>query len=478
MGIIRASRARSNERVTVQPCDCTANSRRQRLSRLCLEESGVALPVAIAVIMVVSGLASVAARAAIVSNNQTDRDLQAKRATQAAYAGLQALRYQVNLLQPPSTHCVLKHVSTGALSVAATQADGWCEPQTEDLGDTVSYTARISSGTNITVNGQLLSTRRIVSIGSAGGVQRRVALSVNAATGAPVFPPGYAITSLNSVDFGNSARVVGGLASNGNVTLRNSVEICGPITPGPGKTLTLNNSASVCGFSTAPAEQDFQLQPVDLEGSTAVNDDGRISAAVSGTGSPADACTSCDKIEWDPASRVLKLRNNSTLTLSGNLYNFCQLELHNSAQLIVAPRAPDSPLKIYIDTPESCGTGLGSAVFRNNSGMVNLNTDPTTLQLRVAGSPTAASGVSFENSFDSTMIMAVYAPNSTITMQNNLSLIGALAGKQVHMQNNTQLTYHERIADIATGSSIRVYQSEAYVECTVTPTGSAVDAGC
>jgi type II secretory pathway pseudopilin PulG len=463
--------------MTVQACDCAA-TRRRRLCHFCLEESGVALPVALAVIMVVSGLATVAARAAIISNNQTERDLQVKRATQAAYAGFQALRYQINLLQPPSTHCVLKEISTGALSVAATQGDGWCDPQTEDLCDRAGYTARISSGTNITVNGQLLSTRRIVSIGSAGGVQRRVALSVNAATGAPVFPPGYAITSLNSVDFGNSARVVGGLASNGNVTLRNSVEICGPITPGPGKTLTLDNSASVCGFSTAPAEQDFQLQPVDLEGSTAVNDDGRISAAVSGTGSPADACTSCDKIEWDPASRVLKLRNNSTLTLSGNLYNFCQLELHNSAQLIVAPRAPDSPLKIYIDTPESCGTGLGSAVFRNNSGMVNLNTDPTTLQLRVAGSPTAASGVSFENSFDSTMIMAVYAPNSTITMQNNLSLIGALAGKQVHMQNNTQLTYHERIADIATGSSIRVYQSEAYVECTVTPTGSAVDAGC
>jgi hypothetical protein len=158
------------------------------------------------------------------------------------------------------------------------------------------------------------------------------------------------------------------------------------------------------------------------------------------------------------------------------VYSFCQLELHNSAQLIVAPR--DTPLKVYIDTPESCGTGLGSAVFRNNSGIVNLNTDPTTLQLRVAGSATAASSVSFENSFDSTMIMAVYAPNSTITMQNNLSLIGALAGKQVYLQNNTRLTYHERIADIATGSSIRVYQSQDYVECTVTPTGPAADAGC
>ena len=39
------------------------------------------------------------------------------------------------------------------------------------------------------------------------------------------------------------------------------------------------------------------------------------------------------------------------------------------------------------------------------------------------------------------------------------------------MQNNTQLTYHERIADITTGSSIRVYQAEDYVECTATPTG-------
>ena len=422
--------------------------------------------------MVVSGLASVAARAAIVSNNQTERDLHAKRATQAAYAGLQALRYQVNLLQPPSTHCVLKSATDGALSVAATQANGWCDPQTEDLGDGVSYTARISSGTNITVNAQLLSTRRIVSTGTAGGVQRRAALSVNAATGAPVFPPGYAVTSLNSVDFGNSVRVVGGLASNGNVTLRNSAEVCGPVTPGPGKTLTFHNSAGVCGgFSTTQAQQDFQLQPVDLEGSSTTNDDARITAAISGTGTPADACTSCDKIEWNPATRVLKLRNNATLTLSGSVYSFCELELHNSSQLIVSARDPNSPLKVYIDTPETCGTGLGSARFRNNSGIVNLNTDPTTLQFRVAGSPTAATSVSFENSFDSTMIMAVYAP-STVTMQNQVSLVGALAGKEVRMQNNTQLTYHERIADIATGSSIRVYQAEAYVECTTIVTGS------
>jgi hypothetical protein len=79
---------------------------------------------ALAVIMIVTGLAAVAARAAIVSNHQTARDMLVKRATQAAFAGLQALRYQVNLLQPPSSHCVLKSPVNGALSVAATQAEG------------------------------------------------------------------------------------------------------------------------------------------------------------------------------------------------------------------------------------------------------------------------------------------------------------------------------------------------------------------
>ena len=479
MGIFRSSTRHTHRHAPGQPCGCGRTSHRQNLCHFCLSESGVALPVALAVVMVVSALASVAARAAIVSNNQTDRDVRVKQATQAAYAGLQALRYQVNLLQPPSTHCVLKNATTGALTVAVTQSNGWCDPQTEDLGNGASYTAQISSGTNITSNSQLLSTRRIVSTGEARGVRRRVALSVNAATGAPIFPPGYAITSLNSVNFGNSVRIAGGLASNGNVTLRSTAEVCGPVTPGPGKALTLENSAGVCGgFSTTPAQQDFQLQPVDLEGSTATNDDARITAAVSGTGSPADSCTSCNQIEWDPASRVLKLRNDSTLTLSGNVYSFCQLELHNSAQLIVAALDPNSPLKAFIDTPESCGTGLGSAVFRNNSGIVNLNSDPTTFQLRVAGSDTAATSVSFENSFDSTMIMAVYAPNSTVTMQNNLSLIGALAGKQVHMQNSTQLTYHERIGDIASGSSLRVYQDQDYVECAVDTAGTLPDDGC
>ncbi len=439
----------------------------------------MALPVALGVLFVVGGLATVAAKASIGASHQSLRDISVKRAAQAAFAGAQALRYQTNLMQPGVTQCVAKDVATGALSAVPVQADGWCAPQNEDLGDGASYTARITSSTALTANGQLLAQRRIVSSGSVNGVKRRVVQTVNAATGAPLFAPGYAAISLSSIDIGNSVQINGGLGSNGNITLRNTAEVCGPATPGPGKVLSLFNSAGVCGgFSTVPAQQDFQLQPVDLGTSATVNDDARITAAIAATGSPADACTSCDKINWNPTTRSLELNNNSTLTLSGNVYSFCRFEMNNNTQLIISARDPSTPLKIYIDSPENCGAGMGSVRLRNNSGIVNLNTDPTTLQLHVAGSATATTSVSFENSFSSATIMAVYAPTSTISMSNHLDLIGAVAAKTVLMQNNTSLTYHERIGDVSTGSSMRVYNDEDYVECTMEPTGATHDSGC
>ena len=459
---------------------CAREPRGHRPCHFCLDESGIALPVALGVLLVVAGLATVGARASIVSTHQTFRDIGVKRATQAAYAGVQALRYQTNLLQPAASQCVAKSALDGALSLVAIQSDGWCDPQHEDLGDGASYAARVSSSTNITVNGQLLAQRRIVSTGTAGGSRRRIALTINAATGLPLFPAGYAAISLSAVDFGNTVRLSnGGVASNGNVTLRNSVNICGPVTPGPGRTLTLNNTASVCSnYATQPAIQDFQLQPVTIGDTATANDDTRITSAISGTGSPADSCTSCNKITWDPVTRSLIMNNDSTLTLSGNVYNFCRFEMNNNAQLFIAPRDPNSPLLVYIDSPEACGAGSGSVVLRNNSGIVNLNSNPTTLQLRVAGSSATATSVSFENSFDSTMIMAVYAPNSTIDMNNHIDLTGAVAGKAVKMSNNNSITYDGRVGEINAGSTLRVYRSQDYIECTTEPTGAAHDSGC
>ncbi len=87
-----------------------ANSMRLRNPlQLFRDERGVALPVALAVLFVTAGLATVAARSAIVADHQSLRDRNAKRAIQAATSGLQDAVYQTNMLQPAANQCVVKN---------------------------------------------------------------------------------------------------------------------------------------------------------------------------------------------------------------------------------------------------------------------------------------------------------------------------------------------------------------------------------
>jgi len=84
---------------------------------------------------------------------------------------------------------------------------------------------------------------------------------------------------------------------------------------------------------------------------------------------------------------VLRLSGSSTLTLTGNVYSLCHLKLENNAQLIIGARDPTVPLKIYIDAPENCpGVVNGGSVWlEHDSTIVNVNSDPTTLQLYPIG---------------------------------------------------------------------------------------------
>jgi len=310
-------------------------------------------------------------------------------------------------------------------------------------------------------------------------VRRRLMLKANAATGEPIFANGYAAVSLDPVTLSNSAQVVGGIGSNGNVYLRNSAQVCGKVTPGPGKDVEVRNSAVICGGSdTTPATESFNLQPVDQGNAPTENDNFRI-------GSPPatdsqDPCTDCSGIEWDPATRILRLRNNSTLTLGGGLYSFCGIEIENTAQLKIAVRPLGTGIRLFIDSPENCGgAGTGSVTVRNSASILNLNADPTTFQLMVVGSPTIATQVAFEGiDFPQDLVMAVYAPYSTISIRGLAHLTGAIASKAIDLQNSARITYHERIADITTGSPLRLFKPEHYIECTATPTGAAPDSGC
>jgi hypothetical protein len=321
----------------------------------------------------------------------------------------------------------------------------------------------------------------VVSTGTAAGVRRRVLTRITAATGEPVFPGGYAGVSLTSLSVGNNVNVSGGLGTNGSILLKNFAAVCGDTTPGPGKTLTIQNNAHVCGgYSLAPAQTPFNLQPVDQGNAPTVNDNARIGSPPGVTSQ--DTCTSCGSIDWNPATRVLNLRNNATLTLGGNVYSLCRLDLDNSSQLKIAARASGTSVRIYIDSPEHCGggNGMGSVSVRNDAAIVNMNTDPTTLQLYVVGSADIATSVDFTNGVDlaTGMVMAIFAPYSTVTLSNNVSLTGAIAARSLVLENNASLIYSDRIADITTGSALRLYRSAEYRECGADQETSAIDSGC
>jgi type II secretory pathway pseudopilin PulG len=443
-------------------------------------ESGVAIPVTLAVLFVVAGLASVAAKAAIVSSNQSFRNSNVKRAVQAAASGLQVVIYQMNLMQPAGDQCVHKGAGD-ALENGPVQGDGWCAPQVEDLGDNAGYGVQVSSATSVTESGQQYARRTIVSTGTVNGVSRRGVVSVNAATGAPIFPADYAIVGRDSVEFKNNLDVQGGLGSNGDVTIKNNATICGPVTPGPGQHFNQGNNNTFCGYTPAPAMQPFAFQPVDLSTVSTTNDNFRLTYMKNGSGMPQDTCTSCDQIGWNETTRVLTLDGDATLTLSGDNYLFCRLELRNgNSRLQIAARS--TTLKVYMDVPENC-PGISGAGGADLSGrVINLNTNPATFALMVSGSSTIPTAIELADGAVTAIDapMAIYAPNSTVDFKNNLDFKGSMVVKAIKVKNNAAIAYDTRIGDISSGSSIRHYDygTGSYRECTNAPTGATADSGC
>ena len=441
------------------------------------DERGVALPVAMAVLFAVAGLATVAARAAIVSNNQSFRDNNAKRAVQAANAGLQAALYQLNLMQPSSTQCVHRNTSTGALTNGALQADNWCQGQTEDMGDGATYTVQVSAPTVLTTStGLSVDQRKVVSFGTVNGVRRRAIMSMNAGRGAPIFPPGYTIAVRDSVDMKNNSQISGGIGSNGTINMKNNANVCGNVTPGPGKTAQIGNNFTQCaGYNTTPAAEPFDLQPVDISKATP-NDNVRLTNMKAGSGTPQDTCSTCSKITWSSATKVLTI-DNATWNPTGNVYLFCRLELKGGGRIQIASRS--APLFIYIDSPENCGgtSGMGSVVL--DGTFTNLYSPAHAIAILVSGSSTKATNVDLPTN-DANSPIGIYAPNSTVVQKNGVSFTGAVVSKTLDIKNSASFTWHDSINGLVSGSSIRFYQTAtgSYKECTGAATGTTPDSGC
>ena len=108
---------------------------------------------------------------------------------------------------------------------------------------------------------------------------------------------------------------------------------------------------------------------------------------------------------------------------------------------------------------------MGSVVM--DGTFTNLYSPAHAIAIMVAGSPTKATSVDLPAN-NATSPIGIYAPNSTVTMQNNVNFTGAVVSKTLDVKNNANFTWHNSIIDLLSGSNIRFYQAAtgSYKECT------------
>jgi hypothetical protein len=365
---------------------------RSRPARRLKDERGVAMIVALGVLVVLLALTAVVVTAAVHESGISNRDTKEKRAFEAAQAGLQQTRYRMNMLINSDTRLpsFLQSLCLGPVTVSGTVTDQLasplsaygsidCGPYTESLGNGAFFTSWtsvvISTGQSCAGSaigpGSIVTQRCITSQGIVcppsyttpsqlpcpNEVVHRVEERVAAATGTPVFPVSGVI-GLNGVLIQQSAQVFGNVSTNRQLVLQNTAQVSSaatlaPAAPNP----IIQNSASlgvglVCNFLTliwpsacvTRASTNFSLlnnpppYPENTDNSRIAN--GLSACALSNTcphdvfTNSAGPCTAC--ATWDATHRILSIPNGVTWTISGGTYNLCNLNMSGSATAVLA----------------------------------------------------------------------------------------------------------------------------------------------
>ena len=447
------------------------------------------MPVAVAVLALVTLLTGGVLAEAVSSSYSSTADRDAKRAFTAAEAGLQAAAYRLSSLSPSDTQCFTS-------AAVAPGAGGECPAHEQALGNGGRYrywvTPVLTAGQACagsvlsTSNGsQQLVQRCITAQGEVNGVTRRVQARVVALRDAALFPLA-GIVGLDEVWMKNSADLRGpvNVGSNGQISLGNSSQVTGRLeVPNSAPAPLLGNSSSVSGGVVRRADR-WVLPHVEFGNTATQNDNARITSGLD----PSHNTT------YAAATRTLTLGNSSSVTLGGGTYNFCSLTMQNSADLFVAAGAR---VRIFIDSPDRMGSGCppraagtdrsctvdrdasaGSGNFAviNSARILPASNDPLDLQIYVYGFNDMSNLVDFKNSID--MVGTIHAPRSRVEFKNSATIRGAVAANRVCFKNSVNFTSDSDATGIG-GDTVARHSQTAWRECTKSATvASDPESGC
>jgi type II secretory pathway pseudopilin PulG len=472
-------------------------------------QDGFTMIATMAVLFILVMLVAAASAATISSRGGSTRSTQSSRAFQAADAaatiGVQRLS-ELKIDNGNTLTCVKTSDNTASGTLTTTTvatASTWCPPVPVAVpgttmakyyvGPAVASAPSSSTTGNVTTT-TTSTTRSVVGVAQIGNVYRRVQqkgtmvttktdTTTTTTNSTPLFQ-GYGLLSLSDVNLTNGYYVSGaGVRTDGNITLNTTTVSChvsgGPITPGVGKQVFLQNGATACGNPTTPATTALSMDPVAIP--TSFDNSG---------------ITSSTDATYTAASKSISIQNSGSMTLKGNNYVFCSINMANGT-LNISP-TNGQPVSIYFPAPGSgtssatntlCPSSASTQVSITNNSVVTNNISTAFgargLQFYASGAGT----LTFNN--NSQVNGAVWAPLGTVNIQNQGGIKGAVAGKNVTFGgNNPYVVYDSHIGGITTGggtststSSATTYGSfspaaNGYSECPAVDNTSAPSTGC
>jgi hypothetical protein len=446
----------------------TLGSLRRRLRELRESERGMALPTAIFATVASLSLAGVAVMSSVDVQQGTRRDSDSKSAIAAADAGASVALLRLNRYASAltsSTPCL--GLSGSSLVLTTASKDGWCPEVTGTVGSST-YAYRVTPQTG--------GTMSVVATGSDGTVSRRIAITFKTTTVGSVLSS-EGLIGQEGISLFNSAEIHVGVGTNGDVSLVNSATICGNIREGVGKgPPSYSNSAKQCsGYTTTEGNVTLPSVSTFIPTDIATNNSNyRLVQCTSTnpsvpTGCGSDTYSSNNKKTWPwvPETREIAVTNSSTLTLGGGDYFICRLSLANSSHLIMAA---GSHVRIFFDTPENCPGVSTTQVDIGNSGDITATGYKAELGqfdmigLYLLGSTNKSTYATFGNS-SATNEFVLYAPNTTIEIDNSATFKGPIAGKKIILKNSARIEQDKGYEAPQIGGAT-LYQRQSYVECT------------
>ena len=470
------------------------------MSRICLsQQRGVALPVATAMLLVISLFVTAFFSLALRTSDTANDDRSAKRALAAAEAGLQAATYRLNQIRPAiaSGACL-----TGA---AASPVGGECPGYEESLGNGASYRYYVTpalgaTGACISLPSVAPATtdRCITSTGTVNGITRRVQARVGTTTGGiAVFAQG-GLLGESLVYANNNVRIWSDVGSNQNVTFDQGIRVFDSSVPGEvrvaaGGSYNPSGPGIVVQGGVNTNAAPFTLPPVDFEpfdgDVPGENDNALLPNALFEGGAAGRAAR---RFHLEDAAPYLR-----AYTLQPGTYHFCNVFIGNNATLRVNnPPSGGTPTRIFVDHPSRpgspCPANPVSGVFGGQRASINedFNQRAELFQVYLYGSgqestrpPHSWCGCStadfaFNNEVDFYGI--VYAPDSTVHANNNVNFWGAIAADRIRFRNTVQfrLTDAARDATVPAGTGGAV-ERKGWTECKPRPTvATDPESGC